>query len=231
MIFSKLGKDNLPLWWLVFKGIKTVTRRPPPCKGCGGKEWQHIDSNNRLDRNGRVCTYEPDLSRWMPKHLGLTISMREGEEPIKRQDYAYKEIAVQPRRTKAAICKNCGHYAHKDGCCEKYIKENGMMVLNKDCGGILPTHEEMSKHFKQCNCDHYEPLRVRVKSVQMEDEWSKENFIQCSDGDHYDVQKNNAMLTEEARREGFDSWGKLQDALSIYPKGTKLARIEFEAMK
>ena len=50
MIFSKTGKNGLPLWWLIFKGDKVVTRRPPPCIHCGKKEWEHTPSDR-----GMIC--------------------------------------------------------------------------------------------------------------------------------------------------------------------------------
>jgi len=57
--------------------------------------------------------------------------------------------------------------------------------------------------------------------------------------DGFDRHKNHSTLTGaceyekrmDASREGMESWEKLQEALSMYPKGTKLARIEFEAIR
>lgn len=75
MNFSKLSPDRIPLWFLVWQGVKYKTRRPPNCVHCGKKWWEHDfnpDGKVRcliplpLGSNPASLKYEPNLSRWQP---------------------------------------------------------------------------------------------------------------------------------------------------------------------
>ena len=180
---------------------------------------------SELEKPGGIRFYTPDLSRWQPKGNGISMTAAfEKGEPVEYKidgNYIYKEIAVQPKRTKAAICRFCGCWK------EHHLPQlNGHMVgygMNK--GG--------EKLTIKC-CDHYEPLRVRVKSVMMEDEWMTQLDMDVENQIHPESKRfdeareefKGHLLTREAHREGMESWEKLQEALSMYPKGTKLARLE-----
>ena len=242
MIFSKTGIDGIPLWFLIWQGRKSITRRPPPCKHCKYKEWEHSENQHicsvssyteEEDENGDPYSYtthyEPDFSKWKPRIINKG-TIREISSP--------KEIAVQPKRGKAAICKNCGGW--KDWH-EEYMKKQksipkfGFTVkfrteFHTQQPWIFIEHFfKIEKEEEQKICNNYSPLKVRIKSVQMEHDW-EDDMEDRWDRHEYHSDKLSYIDEErhkEALKEGFSSWEKLQEALSIYPKGTKLARIEF----
>jgi hypothetical protein len=80
--FNKLSPSGIPLWWKLYTGEKTCTRRVPPCLHCGAKWWLHSEIDGKracaykyegkeipISKQNFVCGktfYEPDLSRWQP---------------------------------------------------------------------------------------------------------------------------------------------------------------------
>jgi hypothetical protein len=161
---------------------------------------------------------------------------REGLEPAmgrkqKQRIDALKEIAVQPTSCTCAICKNCGGWR------EMHIKDD--FIASEEIHIMFLEGEKIAFHFKDepittkhVVCNNYSPLKVRIKSVMMESEWRSEIEKAADKVAAVNTPHARQVYIEKAEEndafyEGFSSWEKLQEALSIYPKGTKLARIEF----
>jgi hypothetical protein len=228
MNFSKLPPSGIPLWWLLFKGEKTVTRRPPACLHCGKKWWEHTHSDRgmmclpdqlkkvELEKAGGIRFYKPDLSRWQPKET--VVDRSENEVAMGEEE---RTIAICPGRGKKAICRNCGGlegwHGHTDPLDEPFVNR-----YRTDFGVTINI------------CSHYEPFRLKVKSVMMESEWENQmrQFFTGKPDRNFNVLPWETCLKHEATREGFNGdWNALQEALygkGGYSKGTPLARIEFE---
>ena len=88
-----------------------------------------------------------------------------------------------------------------------------------ECGYSESEHDKNCYYGNGSSCNSYSPLRCKIKSVMSEDTWVR--------GLKFDFAEE--KLTKDAKLEGFETWGQLQDALkTLYPKGVpQLARIEF----
>lgn len=168
MNFTEVNEAGEPLWFLVWKGTKTVTRRAPPCKHCGKKEAEHEKELRLLcpGQRGQTSTrlpthYEPYLSRWEPMNYATKIG-KFNPSRVESQIYKteYKTIAICPGRGKASICANCGCWK------EHHIKGTHLWSMPE-----LKAMEFLSKNGARV-CSNYVPLRKRVKSVMLENQHS-----------------------------------------------------------
>ena len=178
MIFSKTNEKGIPLWWLIFKGLKTVTRRPPPCLHCGDKHFNHY-AGNHCKASGSQ-TYEPDLSRWQPKEIvnkEVVESMWARGRGIvveKQKASTYKSIAIQPKRTKAAICANCGGWKEWHSFLQDDHRTYEWGTAYRACSEDARTFfwfEAEGSGMNHMVCKNYVPLRRKIVAVEMESEW------------------------------------------------------------
>jgi hypothetical protein len=202
MNFTEKSETGIPLWWLVFTGQKTCTRRAPACLHCGKKWAEHTRIESRVvgivnpDMRLEMVTcedystltekvvaqngysppqYEPDLSRWQP-----SIQLKKGQlvkrlEDITRENA--KTIAICPGRGKASVCKNCGGWKswHED---KHNVLNEGYFIHAEQVGGMLSTRAEYSFAFSEGGelhkiCSNYAPLRKKVVGCELESEWLK----------------------------------------------------------
>ena len=153
---------------------------------------------------------------------------------------ADRYISICPGRGKAAICTNCGGLKewHKKGTITFKIRGDGLFVALRDKDSYFMFADSVRHPI----CSHYEPLRLKVKSVMMESEWLERKARETAyTGDMRDWAVNNPIndrqiKAHEARAEGGKNatWAWLQDALygkGGYPKGTPMAVITFERRK
>jgi len=236
-------KTGIPLWYLVYTGEKTCTRRSLTSqsvkqimKKLGTCKCGHEKANHREDGK---CTIMTRTNRPRCDCLKLTP-----------QDVF---ISICPGRGKAAICKNCGGWKVWHS-----LKEG--KLIDYAWGGVFTTAHERYFSFSMENtdenhvvCSHYEPLKRRVISCEPEKEWNKkmEEYrdyfdahirIRASAGvppdDRTEIDKLSRkidienLLNQEAERELGKGhiWQDLQDVLAKmpYPKGTEYARIELD---
>jgi len=175
MIFSQLNEQGIPLWWLVFKGTKTCTRRKKP-----------------------INCWKVQAQIYFPPSFPKTL-------------------AVQPKRTKAAICSQCGCWK------EHHYPQIGRHYV------VDPNYQFLAKAELPFDgipevCDHYTPLRVRVKDCALEKEWMDERFDR--EGDYITWEE---FEKREAGLEGYATWDGLQAVLKkTNPENLPLYRIEFE---
>jgi len=185
MNFSKLPPSGIPLWWLLFKGEKTVTRRVPPCLNCGKKPWLHSgESCPQYNEKGKLVglsnhlKYAPDLTRWMPYVKSPTIAdiktKKMADEIAQRIITGFgaeRTLAICPSRGKAAICKNCGGWKEWHLWKEHAANINGAIFVRCHSGEKTFCFLKDTTGAVNKICSHYEPFRLKVKSVMMESEW------------------------------------------------------------
>lgn len=247
MNFTEKNESGIPLWYPVWKGEKTVTRRSAPCLHCGKKWSEHYASEDPKDkemlcpkigtkRDGAgfymVATYEPDLSRWLPSTICFKCRKEGINHFINGDGNVYcnrslkdiyqpeETIAICPGRGKAALCATCGGWKEWHG----HTAPDKELFINRyrtDFGAQINI------------CSSYTPLRKRVVSCELESEWLKDMHRKSiSTNPKQELVNITWRLSDEAKREGFASWEGLQAALKrTNPKGEPLYRIELEAVK
>ena len=225
MNFSKNSPEGIPLWFLMWQGIKHVTRRPPACVHCGKKWFDHGAANRCLNADGTFklgMEYYPNLSRWQPKEIPvheIVPTMRRGVSIVitKRTDIIYKELAICPGRGRSAICGKCGcwkeHHTGDTSTWDKKTNEAWSFITKNS-----------NKHLF-CSAKLYEPLRLKVKSAQMESEWFASKGVFDAEHDKDARAQYIWELQEEAKREGFSGdWNALQAPWSKGHSGISASR-------
>ena len=171
------------------KGTIFTTRRPIICQ-CGENSLKHIKGAREL--TGKLIC-------WFPKQRH-TMEFA----PLPPKLKAGKSYQICSGRGTKAICSICGH------------KEKDHEIETKP-----PLKSNKYSRQCYCGCYAYTPLSCELVSVMDEEEWQVKALIDSmfkfADTNDDDWTPHGVKeLTEEAHREGFETWEQLDKWITDY---------------
>ena len=96
MNFSKLSPDRIPLWFLVWQGVKYKTRRPPNCVHCGKKWWEHHGEQ-------RYCQEKTLIANRINQYIETIMSLEKDMEKLKKGEGMLKIDDIVKEVVKVAL--------------------------------------------------------------------------------------------------------------------------------
>ena len=202
-------------------GTTFCTRRVQICASCGENSLKH-------DKNKGFCPNMPfptsKVMKWQPLPPVLKVG---------------KKYAICSGRGTKAICE-CGHKAHPN---ERIIYDMELNEISLMKDGTFDPSITINK-----SCDICKPLSCELLSVVDEEEWKIKTGVGGGQTIYLDNKKAGMtpdealvdglarvgevyekILSEEAHREGFDTWQQLNDWIEKHYGGRlRMWRIAFK---